>query len=104
MRLGGHLLLAVGLTHTWLLLHHASGFPGESQEFAHVPSRSFGPFYAGPAIVLGPPGGEGRAASGGPAAGGSEFSGSPTGYHGRLPRQSAEIGFNAAASRSSSAR
>ncbi|WP_045692900.1 C39 family peptidase [Streptomyces rubellomurinus] len=70
VRRGGHLVLAVGVTDTSLVIHNPSGFPGESQEFAHVPWRSFGQFYAGRAIILGPPGGEGRAASGSPAAGG----------------------------------
>ncbi|MEU4581176.1 C39 family peptidase [Kitasatospora aureofaciens] len=58
VRRGGHLVLAVGATETALLIHNPSGFPGESQAFARVPRRSFGPFYAGRGIVLGPPGGE----------------------------------------------
>ncbi|MFE4513912.1 C39 family peptidase [Kitasatospora sp. NPDC056783] len=54
-RRGGHLVLAVGATDTALLIHNPSGFPGESQAFARVPWRSFGRFYAGRGIVLGPP-------------------------------------------------
>ncbi|MGA5819330.1 C39 family peptidase [Kitasatospora sp. NPDC094028] len=57
VRRGGHLVLAVGVTDAALLIHNPSGFAEESQEFAPVPWRSFGPFYAGRAIVLGPPGG-----------------------------------------------
>ncbi|MBV6698190.1 C39 family peptidase [Kitasatospora aureofaciens] len=56
VRRGGHLVLAVGATSTALVIHNPSGFPGGSQAFAHVPWRSFGPFYAGRGIVLGPPG------------------------------------------------
>ncbi|MFG2906683.1 C39 family peptidase [Kitasatospora sp. NPDC048286] len=56
VRRGGHLVLAVGATDTALLVHNPSGFPGESQAFARVPWRSFGRFYAGRGIVLGPPG------------------------------------------------
>ncbi|MFD7451385.1 C39 family peptidase [Kitasatospora sp. NPDC059827] len=69
VRRGGHLVLAVGATGTALLIHNPSGFPGESQAFARVPWRSFGPFYAGRGIVLGPPG----------ADDGQVLSGSPTG-------------------------
>ncbi|MBD0694341.1 C39 family peptidase [Streptomyces sp. CBMA123] len=69
VRRGGHLVLAVGATETALLIHNPSGFPGESQAFARVPWRSFGQFYAGRGIVLGPPG----------AVDGQVLSGSPTG-------------------------
>ncbi|MEU8924896.1 C39 family peptidase [Kitasatospora sp. NPDC048545] len=55
VRPGGHLVLAVGATDTALLIHNPSGFPGESQSFARVPWRSFGAFYAGRGVVLGPP-------------------------------------------------
>ncbi|MFG3228756.1 C39 family peptidase [Kitasatospora sp. NPDC048194] len=68
VRRGGHLVLAVGTTDTALLIHNPSGFPGESQAFARVPWRSFGPFFAGRGIVLGPPGSDERQVwSGSPA-------------------------------------
>ncbi|MFJ9696130.1 C39 family peptidase [Kitasatospora sp. NPDC101183] len=57
VRRGGHLVLAVGATDTAVVIHNPSGFPGESQAFAHVPWRAFGPFYSGRGIVLGPPAG-----------------------------------------------
>ncbi|MFG2847360.1 C39 family peptidase [Kitasatospora sp. NPDC048296] len=67
VRRGGHLVLAVGATDTALLIHNPSGFPEESQAFARVPWRSFGLFYAGRGIVLGPPGaGERQVLSGSP--------------------------------------
>ncbi|WP_371516148.1 C39 family peptidase [Kitasatospora sp. NBC_01300] len=56
VRRGGHLVLVVGATDTAVVIHNPSGFPGESQSFAHVPWRSFERFYAGRGIVLGPPG------------------------------------------------
>ncbi|MFI8084725.1 C39 family peptidase [Kitasatospora sp. NPDC086009] len=63
-RRGGHLVLAVGVTGTALVIHNPSGFAGESQAYAHVPWRLFDRFYAGRGIVLGPPA-HGRSAEAG---------------------------------------
>ncbi|MEV0535238.1 C39 family peptidase [Kitasatospora sp. NPDC050463] len=54
-RRGGHLVLAVGVTGTALVIHNPSGFAAESQAYAHVPWRRLDRFYAGRGIVLGPP-------------------------------------------------
>lgn len=51
-RQGGHLVLAVGTDGRCLLIHNPSGLPGRSQEYAEVPWRDLGRFYAGRGIVL----------------------------------------------------
>ncbi|MFE2724062.1 C39 family peptidase [Kitasatospora sp. NPDC059327] len=68
-RRGGHLVLAVGVTGTALVIHNPSGFAGESQAYAHVPWRRFDRFYAGRGIVLGPPDRARPAGEGGPESG-----------------------------------
>ncbi|MGP4001432.1 C39 family peptidase [Streptomyces sp. 8N706] len=53
-RRGGHLVLAVGTTPQALVIHNPSGFPGRSQQFAHVPWADLDRFYAGRGVILGP--------------------------------------------------
>ncbi|GGR51231.1 C39 family peptidase [Streptomyces netropsis] len=50
---GGHLVLGVGVTDDALVIHNPSGFPGHSQQFAHVPWGDLERFYAGRGVVLG---------------------------------------------------
>ncbi|MFB7631514.1 C39 family peptidase [Streptomyces sp. NPDC056149] len=50
---GGHLVLAVGVTPDHVVIHNPSGFPGRSQEFAHVDWPTLDRVYAGRGVVLG---------------------------------------------------
>ncbi|NEA53571.1 hypothetical protein G3I60_05220 [Streptomyces sp. SID13666] len=50
---GGHLVLAVGVSDTDVLLHNPSGLPGRSQQFAPVPWAHLGRYYAGRGVILG---------------------------------------------------
>ncbi|MFC4465256.1 C39 family peptidase [Streptomyces xiangluensis] len=52
-RRGGHLVLAVGATPHALVIHNPSGFPGRSQQFAHIPWPDLERFYAGRGVILG---------------------------------------------------
>jgi hypothetical protein len=49
---GGHLVLVVGTTPGALLVHNPSGLPGESQEYAEVPTAAFDRFYAGRGVAF----------------------------------------------------
>lgn len=49
---GGHLVLVVGTTPGALLVHNPSGLPGESQEYAEVPTAAFGRFFAGRGVAF----------------------------------------------------
>jgi hypothetical protein len=51
---GGHLVLVVGTTPETLLVHNPSGLPGESQEYAEVPTEVFGTFYAERGVLFPP--------------------------------------------------
>jgi hypothetical protein len=51
---GGHLVLVVGTTPGALLVHNPSGLPGESQEYAEVPTEAFARFYADRGVLFPP--------------------------------------------------
>lgn len=51
--LGGHLVLAIGISTGNLVIHNASGFPDDSQRFAHISWETFDRCYAGRGVVLG---------------------------------------------------